>query len=100
MLLWPSIPVVAESSEDCQQSPVHLPPLTSISCHFRPSEPGQQLVRNKWKFDVLVLLAGSLNIVVMEVDGRGAAGKGENWRNLLVGSLGEIDIEDQLEAIR
>ena len=57
-------------------------------------------MRNKWKFDVLVLLAGSLNIIVMEVDGRGAGGKGENWRNLLVGSLGEIDIEDQLEAIR
>ena len=36
----------------------------------------------------------------MEVDGIGAAGKGEKWRNLLVGSLGEIDIEDQLEAIR
>ena len=47
-----------------------------------------------------MLLAGSLNLIVMEVDGRGAGGKGENWRNLLVGSLGEIDIEDQLEAIR
>ena len=47
-----------------------------------------------------MLLAGSLNLIVMEVDGRGAGGKGENWRNLLVGSLGEIDMEDQLEAIR
>ena len=67
---------------------------------LRPPQPGAQLVTDRWKFDELTVLAATLNIVVIQVDGRGAAGRGEDWRNLLVGSLGEIDVEDQLEAIR
>ena len=84
-----------------------LEPITRVSCPvqykehlLRPSQPSTQLVTDRWELDELVVMAGSLGMIVMEVDGRGAAGKGENWRKLLVGSLGEIDIEDQLEAIR
>ena len=46
------------------------------------------------------VFASGLGVVVLEVDGRGSQGRGEEWRNKLLGRLGEVDVEDQLEAVK
>ena len=46
------------------------------------------------------MLAGELEVIVLEVDGRGSQGRGEGWRRELVGMVGEMDVEDQLAAVK
>ena len=41
-----------------------------------------------------------MGVVVLEVDGRGVQGKGEEWRKTLLRRVGEVDVEDQLEAVK
>ena len=66
---------------------------------FRISEPGGQIVRDIWQLDFTTFLAGSMKVVVLEVDGRGAGGRGEDWRRMLVSHLGDVDVEDQIFAL-
>ena len=66
---------------------------------FRISEPGGQLARDLWKMDFTTFLAGSLKMVVLEVDGRGSGGRGEDWMRMLERHLGDVDVEDQIEAL-
>ena len=44
-------------------------------------------------------LAGSMKMVVLEVDGRGSGGQGEEWMRMLVGHVGDVDVEDQIESL-
>ena len=39
-------------------------------------------------------------MVVLEVDGRGAGGRGEDWSKKLVGQVGVVDVEDQILALK
>ena len=39
-------------------------------------------------------------VVVMEVEGRGVGGRGEDWRRRLFGGLGKIDVQDVMDATR
>ena len=67
---------------------------------YRKSSPGGQLVRDVWQVDFLTFLASGLNVVVLEVDGRGAGGRGEEWRRQLDRKVGVADVEDLLVAIK
>ena len=58
------------------------------------------MIRDVWKIDFPLVLAGGLKVVVLEVDGRGVQGRGEGWRRKLVGRMGEVDVEDHLEAVK
>ena len=49
--------------------------------------------------DFNTFLAGSMKMVVLEVDGRGSGGQGEEWRRMLVGHVGDVDVEDQIESL-
>ena len=41
-----------------------------------------------------------MGVVVLEVDGRGVQGKGQEWRRRLLSWVGEVDVEDQLVAVK
>ena len=40
-----------------------------------------------------------MRVVVLEVDGRGAGGEGEDWLRMLHMKVGEVDLEDQMTAL-
>ena len=64
------------------------------------SEPGGQLVEDQWQLDFKSYLAGTLKMAVLEIDGRGSAGRGEDWLRLLIRKIGDIDIDDQLNGLK
>ena len=66
----------------------------------RMSSPGEQAVRDVWKVDFMTFLASGLQIAVLEVDGRGTRGRGEDWANKLFGHVGTIDVDDQILALK
>ena len=66
----------------------------------RISSPGGQMVRDIWQVDFTTFLVSGLNMVVLEVDGRGAGGRGEDWRRQLDGQIGVVDVEDQILALK
>ena len=39
-------------------------------------------------------------MAVLEIDGRGSAGRGEDWLRLLIRKIGDIDIDDQLNGLK
>ena len=57
------------------------------------------MVRDLWRLDFTTFLASSMKIVVLEVDGRGAGGRGEDWKRMLERHVGGIDVEDQIDAL-
>ena len=64
------------------------------------SSPGQQAAKEEWKVDFTTYLASGLKIAVLEVDGRGAGGRGEDWVNKLFGNVGTVDVDDQIMALK
>ena len=66
---------------------------------LRISQPGGQLVKDEWKMDITSFLAVSMGMVVLEVDGRGSGGRGEDKMKMLVRKVGEGDVEDQMAAL-
>ena len=57
-------------------------------------------MRDVRQVDLSTVLAGREEMVVMEVDGRGSGGRGEEWRRMLVGHVGDLDVEDQTESLQ
>ena len=57
-------------------------------------------MRDVRQVDLKTVLAGREEMVVMEVDGRGSGGRGEEWRRMLVGHVGDLDVEDQTESLQ
>ena len=57
-------------------------------------------MRDRWEVDIKTVLAGTRDIVVLEVDGRGSGGRGEEWYRMLVGHVGDLDVEDQIESLK
>ena len=53
-----------------------------------------------WGIGLSTVFASGLRLIVLEVDGRGSQGRGEEWKNKLMGRLGEVDVEDQLDAMK
>ena len=66
---------------------------------LRISQPGGQLVKDEWKMDITSFLAVSMGMVVLEVDGRGSGGRGEDKMKMLVRKVGVGDVEDQMAAL-
>ena len=48
----------------------------------------------------MTFLASGLQIAVLEVDGRGTRGRGEDWANKLFGHVGNVDVDDQILALK
>ena len=65
-----------------------------------PSSPDQQRATTRWRADLATFLCSSLGVVVVEVDGRGAGGRGATWASGLRGAVGTADVRDQLAAVR
>ena len=70
-----------------------------IFVSLRYSGPGSQLVLDKWKIDFNTYMSSGLSYIVMEVDGYGTGGQGEEHETIIKNRLGELETQDQLTAI-
>ena len=64
------------------------------------SSPEDQAVKDIWQVDFRTFLASGLGVAVMEVDGRGAGGRGEDWRRDLVRKVGVVDVDNKILALK
>ena len=64
------------------------------------SGPGSQLVTDKYRVDFNTYLASGLSYIVMEVDGYGSGGQGEEHETKIKNRLGELERLDQMTALR
>ena len=62
--------------------------------------PGSQLVTDLWKFDMNHVLASGKSYIVLEIDGAGTGGQGEANKMLVKYNLGQVEVQDQLDAIK
>ena len=69
-------------------------------CFTRYSGPGSQLVLDKWKVDFNTYMSSGLSFVVLEVDGNGSGGQGEEHETIIKNRLGELETQDQMAAIQ
>ena len=68
--------------------------------NYSPEYPGWQQVRQELELSEATYLASQGNIV-LQVDGRGSRGRGEDWRRRLgEEGLGLADVEDQTKSVR
>ncbi|MCH5330172.1 MAG: DPP IV N-terminal domain-containing protein [Alistipes sp.] len=63
------------------------------------SGPGSQQVRDRWSVDWEDALADH-DIIVVCADGRGTGFRGEAFKKITTGRLGELEVEDQLSLAR
>ncbi len=66
---------------------------------YQYSGPGSQIVRNRWEIDWYYYFATKGYIIVC-VDGRGTAGHGRTFQNVVYKQLGHYETIDQLNAVR
>ena len=64
------------------------------------SGPGSQLVTDQWKVDFNTYMASGLSYIVMEVDGYGSGGQGEEHQTKIKNRLGELERLDQMTALK
>ena len=77
-----------------------LSPGVFLTTDYRPEYPGSQVVRQELELSAGTYLATQGNIV-LQLDGRGSRGRGEDWRRELgEEGLGLADVEDQTRALR
>ncbi len=74
--------------------------LCEIAHIHRYSGPGSQLVRDEWKVDFNTYMSSGLGYIVMEVDGYGSGGQGEEYKTKIKNRLGHLEVEDQEAALR
>ena len=67
---------------------------------FRYSGPGSQLVLDDWKMDFNTYMASGLRYLVLEVDAGGSGGQGEEQVTEIKNKLGQIEVQDQLDAAK
>ena len=58
------------------------------------------MVLDKWKIDFNTYMASGLSYIVLEVDGYGTGGQGEEHEKKIKNKLGELETIDQLTALR
>jgi len=73
---------------------------TLIGLTKRAGRPRSQLVIDTWKMDFLTYLSSGLSFIVLEIDGCGSGGQGENKVAEVKDKLGKMDVKDQLDATR
>jgi dipeptidyl aminopeptidase/acylaminoacyl peptidase len=64
------------------------------------SGPGSQLVLDDWKMDFNTYMASGLSYLVLEVDGSGSGGQGEEKVTEIKNKLGQLEVQDQLDAAK
>jgi dipeptidyl aminopeptidase/acylaminoacyl peptidase len=64
------------------------------------SGPGSQLVLDEWKMDFNTYMASGLSYLVLEVDGSGSGGQGEEKVTEIKNKLGQLEVQDQLDATK
>ncbi len=67
---------------------------------FRDASPGSQLVIDEWKMDFNTYMSSGLSYVVLEIDGIGSAGQGQEKIMNVMNKLGQLEVQDQLDATR
>jgi dipeptidyl aminopeptidase len=67
---------------------------------FRYGGPASQQVSAIFKKDWHDHLAGSLEYIVVTIDGRGTGFRGRSFRSPVRGQLGRLEAQDQIEAAR
>jgi len=63
------------------------------------SGPGSQLVLDRWKIDFNTYMSSGLSNIILEVDGYGTGGQGEEHESMIKDKLGELETADQLTAL-
>ena len=71
---------------------------TIICCRY--GGPGSQLVIDRWKFDMNHVMASGKSYIVLELDGAGTGGLGEARKMEVKYKLGQLEVKDQLDAIK
>lgn len=62
------------------------------------SEPGSQLVTEKWTIDWNTYLVSTKDYIITQIDGRGSSGQGYQLMQEVYRKLGTVEISDQLEV--
>jgi len=58
------------------------------------------LVTDEWKMDFNTYLSSGLSCVVLEVDAGGSGGQGEKKMVEVKNKLGQVEVQDQIDAAR
>jgi len=58
------------------------------------------LVTDEWKMDFNTYLSSGLSYVVLEVDAGGSGGQGEKKMVEVKNKLGQVEVQDQIDAAR
>ncbi len=66
----------------------------------RYSAPGSQLVVDEWKMDFNTFMSSALSYVVLEVDASGSGGQGQDKVTQVKNKLGQVEVQDQLDAAK
>jgi len=66
----------------------------------RYAGPGSQLVVDEWKMDFNTFMASGLSYLVLEVDASGSGGQGEDQKVQIKNNLGQLEVQDQLDAAK
>ena len=53
-----------------------------------------------WKMDFNTYMASGLSYLVLEIDGSGSGGQGEEKVTEIKNKLGQLEVQDQLDATR
>ena len=69
---------------------------------FTYGGPGSQVVNNRWfgRRAFWYTLLSQKNYLICAVDGRGSNNRGREWKHLCYKKLGEIEIQDQINAAK
>ena len=62
--------------------------------------PGSQLVCDRWKMGMNHVMASGKSYIVLEIDGAGTGGQGEARKMEVKYKLGQLEVQDQLDAIQ
>ena len=66
---------------------------------YRYAGPGSQLVNDLWKINMNHVFASGQSYIVVEIDGAGTGGQGEKKKMEVKHQLGQLEVQDQLDAI-
>lgn len=58
------------------------------------------MVTDEWKMDFNTYLSSGLSYVVLEVDAGGSGGQGEKKMVEVKNKLGQVEVQDQIDAAR
>lgn len=72
--------------------------IMAIFCRY--GGPGSQLVVDRWKIGMNNVMSSGKSYIVLEIDGAGTGGQGEAKKMEVKYKLGQLEVQDQLDAIK